>query len=78
MGNKAKPNGKMTQHRKKRTANALRNATLSEYLEQKILILTEDFCIKPTYEELEHLKTCTTEYQIDIACRKIIASHWDK
>lgn len=78
MGNKAKPSEKLIEHRRRLTANALKNAPLDKYLEQKILILTEDFCIKPTYEELEHLKTCTTEYQIDIACRKIMASHWDK
>ena len=52
-------------------------STPEKYLKAKLLILTEDFCIKPTKEELEHLKTLKTQISIDNGILGIINRHWD-
>ena len=51
--------------------------TPEKYIEAKVEILTKDFCITPTKDELAHLKTLKTQISIDNACRTIINNHWN-
>lgn len=50
--------------------------TPEKYIEEKVKILTKDFCITPTKEELAHLATLKTQISIDNACQTIIKNHW--
>lgn len=49
-----------------------------QYLEAKIKILTDhrSFGIKPTEQEMKHLRTLTTQTQIDNAILSIIDRRW--
>lgn len=47
-----------------------------QYLKAKLKILSRDFRIEPTKEELEHLKTLKTEISIDNAILSIINRRW--
>lgn len=51
--------------------------TPEKYLKAKLRILTQDFYINPTEEEMEHLKTLQTQIGIDNAILGIINRHWD-
>ena len=50
--------------------------TSEQYLKAKLKILKRDFCINPTEAEVTHLKTLTTQTQIDNAILTIINHHW--
>jgi hypothetical protein len=49
-----------------------------QYADAKIEMLEEDFCVKPTKEEVEHLYTLKTQISIDNAVQSIIDRHWYK
>lgn len=51
--------------------------TPEKYIKAKLRILTEDFCIYPTKEEVAHLHTLKTQIAIDNAILGIINRHWD-
>jgi len=46
------------------------------YLDRKLSILTHQFCIKPTSEEMQKLKTLDTQEKIDNAIFRIIDSRY--
>lgn len=48
-----------------------------QYTEHKLKILSRDFYIEATEEEVAHLKTLKTQVQIDNAILSIINRHWD-
>lgn len=50
--------------------------TPEQYVEAKIEMLRDEMCIKPTDEEIKHLKTLKTEVSIDNAVHSIIDRHW--
>ena len=52
--------------------------TPEQYVEDKIEMLREEMYIKPTYDEIAHLKTLKTEVSIDNAVHSIIDRHWGK
>ena len=52
--------------------------TPAKYIKEKLKILSRDFYIEPTEEEIAHLKTLTTQVAIDNAVLSIINHHWDK
>lgn len=52
-------------------------STPEKYIPQKLRILTEDFCIHPTEEEIAHLYTLKTQIAIDNAILGIINRRWD-
>ena len=52
--------------------------TLSDYIEQKIRMLTEDFKFKLTYDELQSLRGSTTEMQVDRVARGILSKRLNK
>ena len=52
--------------------------TPEQYVEDKIEMLREEMCIKPTADEIKHLKTLKTETSIDNAVHSIIDRHWSK
>ena len=47
-----------------------------QYLKAKLAILERDFCIHPTDEELAHLKTLETQWDIDRGIRTLISTRW--
>lgn len=47
-----------------------------QYIEAKLDMLQNEMYIKPTAEELEHLREMKTEANIDMAVRGIIDRHW--
>ena len=49
----------------------------NEYVRKKITILMDQFLVKPTYKELDHLYSLDTESEIDRACIGIIKRYWD-
>ena len=51
--------------------------TPEQYTKAKLKILDRDFYIKPTEEELTHLKTLRTQISIDNAVLSIINHHWN-
>lgn len=51
--------------------------TPEKYIKAKLKILQRDFCIYATEEEIEHLKTLTTQISIDNAILGIINRRWD-
>lgn len=51
--------------------------TPAKYIKAHVKILERDFCIHPTEEELEHLKTLKTQISIDNAIISIRNHHWD-
>lgn len=51
--------------------------TPGKYLSAKLKILSRDFCIEPTTDEKAHLRTLTTQVQIDNAIQSIIDRRWD-
>lgn len=59
------------------TSHSPQWTTPEKYLKDKLKILTRDFCITPTEEELAKLKTFRTQVSIDNAIRSVIAHHWD-
>lgn len=52
--------------------------TPQQYLKVKLEMLEYDMCIKPTIEELDHLRELKTRGDIDRAVHSIIDRHWDK
>lgn len=48
---------------------------LQAYIKSKIKMLEEDFKIRLTYAEKEHLEKLTNDRAIDIAVRQIIKNH---
>lgn len=50
--------------------------TPEQYVEDKIEMLREEMYIKPTDDEIAHLKTLKTEVSIDNAVHSIIDRHW--
>lgn len=49
-----------------------------QYLEKKLQILTEHFCITPTEEQKNRLATLTTQVQIDNAILSIIDAFYNR
>lgn len=49
--------------------------TLKQYIREKIRMLTKDFCIPLTEEELDHFATLTTEIQVDNYTRHLFAKY---
>lgn len=49
----------------------------NEYVRKKITILMDQFLVKPTHKELDHLYSLDTESEIDKACIGIIKRYWD-
>lgn len=50
----------------------------SQYLKQKLKILTEHFCITPTSEQMAHLRTLKTQCAIDNAILSIMDAYYNK
>lgn len=48
-----------------------------QYLKGKLKILKGHFCITPTEREMTHLKTLTTQTEIDNAILSIIDNRWN-
>jgi len=46
------------------------------YIKNKLKILTRDFCIKPREEELEIIRNCKNQVQVDNAIFNIINSRY--
>jgi len=59
------------------TSHSPQWTTPEKYIKAKLKILRRDFCIEATEEELEHLKTLTTQIAIDNAILGIINRRWD-
>lgn len=49
-----------------------------KFVEEKIKMLKRDFRVHPTIEEIEHLKSLTTEGDINRAVASIIDRHWNE
>ena len=47
-----------------------------QYIQAKLKMLVNDFCIYPTETEIEHLYELATESEINCAVRQIINDHW--
>lgn len=47
-----------------------------QFLQAKLKMLVQDFCIHPTETEIKHLQTLKTEREINCAVRQIINDHW--
>ena len=47
-----------------------------QYLQAKLIMLENDFCINPTETEIKHLYELSTESEINRAVRQIINNHW--
>lgn len=47
-----------------------------QFLQAKLKMLVQDFCIHPTETEIKHLYELTTEREINCAVRQIINDHW--
>lgn len=47
-----------------------------QYIQAKLKMLVNDFCIRPTETELKHLYGLATESEINCAVRQIINDHW--
>ena len=50
--------------------------SIETYRERKITILTRDFKVKLTSEEIEKINSLPTEYTIDYYCREILRKRW--
>lgn len=48
----------------------------AQYLKAKLKVLTNNFLITPTDEEMEHLRTLKTQIQIDNAVITIMNRRW--
>jgi hypothetical protein len=48
-----------------------------QYLQTKLIMLENDFRIKPTETEIKHLYELATESEINRAVRQIINNHWE-
>lgn len=51
-------------------------ATVKQYVEFKTDILTKDFCINVTDDELYRLSICDSFYEVDRVCTDIINRRW--
>jgi hypothetical protein len=58
------------------TCNPKWKGNAAKYLEGKLKILADGFCITPTEREMEHLKTLQTQTEIDNAILTIINNRW--
>lgn len=47
-----------------------------QYIQAKLIMLVNDFCIYPTETEIKHLCSLATESEINRAVRQIINDHW--
>lgn len=47
-----------------------------QYIQAKLKMLVNDFCIYPTETEIKHLYELETESKINLAVRQIINDHW--
>lgn len=59
------------------TSHSPQWTTPEKYLKSKLKILSRDFRIEPTKEELAHLNTLKTQISIDNAILSIINRRWD-
>lgn len=50
----------------------------SDYIRKKYQMLTRDFLVFPTEQELLSLFKCRTQQEIDKTAIRIIITHWDK
>ena len=50
--------------------------TPEQWAEMKIIMLQNEMFIKPTQEELDHLRSLKTENDINRAVQSIINRHW--
>lgn len=48
----------------------------NQYIQAKLKMLVNDFCIRPTETEIKHLYGLATESEINRAVRQIINDHW--
>ena len=55
-------------------APAFKNA--KQFIQAKLKMLMDDFCIYPTETEIKHLHELATESEINRAVRQIINDHW--
>lgn len=54
-----------------------RNVSLPQYKNNKIKILQRDFCIPLTSEEIEHMKSLTSETSVDRYARELMNKYWN-
>ena len=47
-----------------------------QFIQAKLKMLMDDFCIYPTETEIKHLHELATESEINRAVRQIINDHW--
>lgn len=59
------------------TSHSPQFKTPKKYVEAKLKILSRDFRIKATEEEIAHLNTLTTQIAIDNAILSMINRRWD-
>lgn len=50
--------------------------TCDKFIDAKIKMLTEDFCINLTYEDIAFLRSFKTEGTVNNAVKAIINKHW--
>ena len=48
----------------------------NQYIQAKLRMLEDDFCIHPTETEIKHLYEFSTESEINRAVRQIINDYW--
>ena len=53
-----------------------RFTTPEKFIDDKILMLEEQFYITLSYEEKKHLRELKTEHEINAAIKEIINEHW--
>ena len=58
------------------SARMPKNASIKTYRKHKIKILSRDFCIRLTDEEIERINNLETEIAIDQCCLGIINKRW--
>lgn len=51
--------------------------SLKTYRKMKLKMLSRDFCITLTQEELDHVNELTSEIAIDNFCISVINNHWN-
>lgn len=59
------------------TSHSPQFKTPEKYIKSKLKILSRDFHIEATEEEVRHLKILKTQIAIDNAVLSIINHHWD-
>ena len=54
-----------------------KSVSLPQYKKNKIKILQRDFCIPLTSEEIEHMKSLTSETSVDRYARELMNKYWN-